>query len=560
MNDRIETGPSRIESAGHDRMIDCLLIGFNDYRFPALVEAVAAGGRDSGAFQDLRLSYVDYDGEPRRALDILTRFRREAAGDHDVDYHNSDFLWPVITYLGSFLHRHGFTFDYVNLFHKEKERLAELLSSGRVRSVAITTTLYVAGHPIKEIVDFVRGHAPDVKIIVGGPYVANLAAEAARDGLGARLRPLGADYYVVSREGELTLTRILARLRDGAGMHEVPNVVFHDGTRIVRTVDEVESNSIADNMVNYHLFPDESFNEFVTTRTGKSCPFSCSFCGFPQRAGKYTYLDLEHVERELDAIAKIPGVNTITFIDDTFNVPKVRFRELCQLMIDKGYGFKWNCYYRSDHGDRRTVELMRDAGCEGVFLGIESGSDPQLKRMNKTARRHHYLAALADLRDAGISTYGSLIIGFPGETDETVADTVDLLREGRPDFFRAQLWYADPVTPIWEQREQYGIKGRGFTWRHDTMDAAEACRHIERMFMTIDEPIWMPQFGFEQWSTFYLQRRGFTMGQVKSFLRAFNAVVRDQVQAPAGSADSDRLIQELKAACACDAAPRETTM
>ncbi|WP_162907419.1 PhpK family radical SAM P-methyltransferase [Allorhizocola rhizosphaerae] len=532
--------------------VDCVLIGFNDFDFPEYVQSVAATGRHAGAFQDVRLSYVDIDGQPLRALDVLSRYHQPVATRR---FHNADFLWPVITYLGTFLARHGFTFDYVNLFQEEKERLADVLRSGRVRTVAITTTLYVSPHPIQEIVGFVRDRAPDVTIIVGGPYIANLMAAAHGPGLEAALSNLGADIYVVGREGELALSRTLAALRDGRELHAVDNLVFRQGSGWVYTRQAPESNSLSENMVDYKLFPPSAFTEFVTTRTAKSCPFSCSFCGFPQRAGKYTYLELADVERELDNIAALPGISAVTFIDDTFNVPKVRFREILQLMIDKRYRFRWNSYYRSDHGDARTIDMMRQAGCEGVFLGIESGSDEQLSRMNKTARRADYLSALREFRRAGISTYASLIVGFPGETAETVAETESLLVQGQPDFFRAQLWYCDPVTPIWQRRKEFGIAGRGFTWRHDTMDAAEACAHIERIFGSIDSPIWMPQYGFEQWSVFYLLRRGMSMEGIKDFLRAFNAVVREQIRHPDRAEIHPALLDRLISSCQFDEAP-----
>src|SRR6185369_13411980 len=146
------------------------------------------------------------------------------------------------------------------------------------------------------------------------------------------------------------------------------------------------------------------------------------------------------------------------------------------------YGFRWNSFYRSDHGDPATIELMSEAGCEGVFLGIESGSDQMLERMNKASRRHDYLGALEVFNRTGIQTYASLILGFPGETEETIAETVSLIEEGRPTFYRAQLWYCDPITPIWERREELGIQGSAFNWSHDTMDWRTACEHIERIF------------------------------------------------------------------------------
>lgn len=528
-------------------MIECMLIGFNDFDFEEYVRLVAAGGEDSGAYQDLRLSFINYNGGPHRALDVLTQLHEPT--DAPLTFHNADFLWPVITYLGTYLARHGFTFDYVNLFQQDKEHLKRVLREGKVRTVAITTTLYVSPHPIIEIVEFVRACAPDVKIIVGGPYVANLAAVTKGPNLDSVLEYLGADIYVVGREGELALTGILTALRDGSDLRSINNLVYMQGGTLITTPEVNEANSLEENMVEYSLFKPEEFNQFVTTRTAKSCPFSCAFCGFPQRAGKYTYLDLDHVGRELDRIAQLPTVDTITFIDDTFNVPKVRFREILQLMIDREYRFRWNSYYRSDHGDSRTIELMREAGCEGVFLGVESGSDAQLERMNKSARRADYFASLSDFRRAEICTYASLIIGFPGETDSTVAETESLLREGRPDFFRAQLWYCDPVTPIWERRADFGIRGRGFNWKHSTMTAPEACAHIERLFLDIDDPIWMPQFGFEQWSVFYLLRRGMSMDQIKTFVRTFNSVVRQQIQVPACQEVDPMLFHELQQSC-----------
>src|SRR5262249_6019856 len=149
----------------------------------------------------------------------------------------------------------------------------------------------------------------------------------------------------------------------------------------------VESNSLEDNFVDYALFPRQELGEFISTRTAKSCPFSCAFCAFPERAGKYTYQSVEQVERELNAIEALGTVTTVTFIDDTFNVPKGRFKEILRMMIRNKYSFKWNSTYRCDHGDEDLIELMGRAKCEGVFLGVESGSNKILKIMNKAATR-----------------------------------------------------------------------------------------------------------------------------------------------------------------------------
>lgn len=533
-------------------MIDCLIVGFNDGNFEEYVKMVRAMGADAGAYRDLDLALVEHEGRPYRSMDILNHFYFEGGPAPARPFSNSDFLWPVVLYLGTYLSRRGFSFDYVNLFHLEKERLREKLARGDVRTVAITTTLYVSPHPILEIVSFVREHSPSTRVIVGGPYVANQAKALDEHALKEQLKYLGADIYVISQEGEHALAETLGALRRGSSLDGVDNIAYRSGGSYVLTRASIESNPLEENMVDYRLFPREEIGQFVSVRTAKSCPFSCSFCGFPQRAGKYKYTGVELVEQELNALRETGTVTTVTFLDDTFNVPKQRFKDILRMMIRNRYDFRWNCFYRSDQGDEEVIELMAEAGCEGVFLGVEAGSDVMLANMNKTSRRHHYARAIPLLREAGISTYASLIVGFPGETYDTIRDTVDLIETARPEFFRAQLWYCDPLTPIWERREEHGIRGSAFSWSHNTMDSQTACDLIEKMFLSVENSIWLPQFGFEQWSTFYLQRHGMSREQLRTFLRCFNAVKKEQLLHPERKEISPALLASLRASSRFD--------
>lgn len=526
--------------------IDCLIIGYNDSDFPGFVNMVKAMGADSGAFRDLNLAYIDFDGEPHRSIDMLNHFQFGGKSASPKPLHNADFLWPVVTYLGTYLAKRGYTFDYVNLPHLEKETLKEKLKSNDYLTIAITTTLYVSVHPILELMQVIKECGSKAKVIVGGPYVSNLPKMIDGLALQRMFKYLGADIYVISNEGEAALVNILETLKSNADLDKVDNIAYKKGSTYTMTQSSIESNPLEENMVDYSLFPSEDFGEFVTLRTAKSCPFSCSFCGFPQRAGKYKYLTVELVEQELNAIREIGGVTTLTFIDDTFNVPKERFREMLRMMIRNNYGYKWNSFYRSDHGDWQTIELMSKAGCEGVFLGIESGSDQMLERMNKTSRRKNYLEAIPQFRDAGIRTHANVIVGFPGETYETYQETRSLIEVARPDTFRAQLWYADPVTPIWKQKDQYGVKGSAFSWKHDGMDYSTACDWVDKMFLEIENSVWLPQNGFEQWSTFYLQRKGMSFETILAFLSSFNAIIKEKLRDPAKKSIAPTLLEELR--------------
>lgn len=531
-------------------MTDCLLVGLYEPDFPAHVELLKSMGADSGAYRDLDLAFIWYEGAPSRASDILTRLGLPDPLGSSKPFHNADFLWPVIQYLGTQLARAGHSFDYVNTPHTEWDSFTAKLSA-KPKVVAITTTLYVWAQPILELIKTVRDISPGSIIVVGGPFIANQQQLLGEADLERLLMYMGADAYIFSREGEQTLGALVEAVKTGQRLAQVPNLAFRDGPGLRFTDPQDEVNDLADG-VDYALFPKSDLGDLVSLRTARSCPYACAFCGFPQRSGAYTYLKPDDVERKLDRLAE-RGVTTLSFLDDTFNVPKGRFKEILRRMIRKNYGFRWNSFYRPDQGDPETIELMAESGCEGVFVGVESGSDRMLAAMKKTARRNSYLEAIPRLRAAGIIVHTNLIVGFPGETPDTIRETEDLLAQAQPDYFRPQLWYADPATPVWNDREALGIKGSGFAWQHNTMTSEEALGWIDRMMVSVENSVWLPQQGFELWSLFYLQRRGFSRAQTRHFVRCFNAAVAEKLLAT----DTQPVSEGLKSALMSAAAPTE---
>ena len=184
-------------------MIDCLIIGFNDSDFGDYVQMVKSMGQDSGAYRDLNLAFIEYEGKPYRSMDILNRFYAEDKLNPPKPFHNADFLWPVVTYLGSYLAQRDFTFDYVNLFHLEKDKLREKLEKNDILTIAVTTTLYVSPHPVLEIVSFIKKYNDRAKIVVGGPYINNQGANDPLDFLEAQQRRIRATSVQVSGSGHL---------------------------------------------------------------------------------------------------------------------------------------------------------------------------------------------------------------------------------------------------------------------------------------------------------------------------------------------------------------------
>ncbi|HEX8184754.1 MAG TPA: PhpK family radical SAM P-methyltransferase [Blastocatellia bacterium] len=509
--------------------LDCVVIGYNEIPFERYESFLRKYGEESEAYRDLRLSFVNLDDKKMDYVGLLNHAFELArpglkATSRKKSFKSGDIPNLAACYLTNFLTKRGLTAKYVNLFQEEKEKLAGYLACNPA-CVAITTTFYVLNLPVIEMVEFIRARNRDVKIVVGGPLVANHARNYQGEAFRAALDDIGADIYVVEGQGEHTLAQVINRLIAGDGLSDIPNIAYVEEGHLQRTRVVPENNSIDENYIDWRVYGAENLGRTIQTRTARSCAFNCSFCNYPTRAGKLTLANVETVEKELNSIGELGDVRNVVFIDDTFNIPLPRFKDLCRMMIKNDYGFDWYSYFRCSNSDEEAIDLMAKSGCKGVFLGIESGSATILKNMNKAATPEKYIEGMKLLHERGIITFGSFIIGFPGETDETVDETFQFIRETKPTYYRAQMWYCEPGTPIDNQRAKYKIEGEGFVWKHATMDSLAALDHIDRLFLTTKESLWLPQWSFDFWILPYLFGEGITPAQLQSFMESANGLL-----------------------------------
>jgi len=512
--------------------IDCVVIGYNETPFEQYESLLRKYGEESEAYRDLKLSFVDLQGHRLDYMGLLNHVLDQARLNGGSSHENQwlkacDIPNLAAAYLTHYLRRREFKTRCINLFQFEKETLARYLADGAL-CVAITTTFYLTNLPVNEIVRFIRENSKDTRIIVGGPLIANHARNCRNGELEAALNDIKADIYVVESQGEFTLAKAVAFLVKGGQLEEIPNIIFFENGEMRRTDTRPENNSLDEEFIDWGLLADAGVGPTIQTRTARSCAFSCSFCNYPTRAGKLTLAELSTVEKELDSMARL-NVKNVVFIDDTFNVPLPRFKDICRLMIERRYGFNWFSYFRCSNSDEESIALMAKSGCKGVFLGIESGSATILKNMNKAASVEKYEKGIKMLRQHRIMTFASLIIGFPGETEDTVRETVDFIKTNKPDYYRAQLWYCEPGTPIEARREQYRIRGNGFVWSHSTMDSLEAIDHIDRMFLNVNGSVWLPQWSFDFWALPYLFGRGFSDIELKELMISAQKLLRLEI-------------------------------
>jgi radical SAM PhpK family P-methyltransferase len=507
------------------RRLDCILIGYNETPFDKYESFLRNYGEDTEAYRDLRYSFIDLGDKKVSYVGLLNNVINSTSEGGKAltakdEFKSGDIPNLAAIYLVNFLRRRGFEASYINLFQYEKEKLGEYLSQDPL-CVGIATTLYVVNQPVSEMVTFIRENNPKVKIVVGGPLIANHSRNYQGEALRAALDDIGADIYVVEGQGEFALSQIVDYLKNGGNLSNIANLIYFENGRLHKTIVLPENNALDENYIDWRQFPEQNLGSTIQTRTARSCAFRCAFCNYPTRAGKLTLADIATVEKELDSLRDLGTVKNVVFIDDTFNVPLLRFKDLCRMMIKNNYDFNWFSYFRCGNADEETFELMAKSKCKGVFLGIESGSPAILKNMNKAATIEQYAKGMKMLRENGILAFGSFIIGFPGETHETVDETIAFIKESKPDYYRAQMWYCEPGTPIDQQRAKHKIEGEGFVWNHATMNSLEAMDQIDRAFLSIgtEESLWLPQWSFDFWILPYLLGRNITFDRLNDFMR-----------------------------------------
>ncbi|AKF03497.1 B12-binding domain-containing radical SAM protein [Sandaracinus amylolyticus] len=224
----------------------------------------------------------------------------------------------------------------------------------------------------------------------------------------------------------------------------------------------------------------------------RGCPYRCAFCNYPYLFDdtKFRYRSAERIDADWAAL-EAQGIEYVSCLDSLFTMPRKRLQELCRRLIARGSRLKWICYARADDlCDLPTAQLMKDAGCVQVQIGVESGSDVILKNMNKACTADENRRALINCRKVGLTSLVTVIVGFPGETRETVDETYALLASAPPDVFYVvafSTWVEGVPILKDESKKKHGLVTLGGVpspapyWRHPGMSCTEVSHEVKRL-------------------------------------------------------------------------------
>jgi anaerobic magnesium-protoporphyrin IX monomethyl ester cyclase len=343
-----------------------------------------------------------------------------------------------LLYLATIAKIYRYETKLLDLSSVEMEHIEEKIPNGY--DVYAFSTYSVNYNLTKEIAKTIKNNNPSSLFIAGGPHASALPDCVYLDGFN----------YVITGEADITLFQLLEKIKNKIPVDPIAKGVSPS------SLDEIP-------------FPDYSLIEFdtysrvldnnrcVSILSSRGCPYNCVFCNsnIIGTGKSVRYRSPENIVREIRQIKTKYGIQYFRFQDDLFTNNKKRVYELTTEIQKES--IKYRCFSRVNNFDPFLARRLSESGLIHVSFGVESGSNFILKQMQKKQNTQQIEKALSSAYQYGIRTRIFLIVGFPGETDATIKETVSFLKKLPWDEFSVYPLIAYPGTKIHTNPHKYGI-------------------------------------------------------------------------------------------------------
>jgi len=276
---------------------------------------------------------------------------------------------------------------------------------------------------------------------------------------------------VIRGEGEKPLYNLLMAIESGKKIKNIPSLVYRTKEGIISN--ELEAPLSAENIPEVDrkllptfgfIFDDRVFGNTpedmvsVVVMFSRGCPSNCIFCESPHMWGRRVRMKpLDMVIDEIKNIIAEYGVYNFVIDDDSFTASKKNVRAFCERLLKENINIKWRCNTKVSMVDREIMLLMKKAGCKKVTYGVESGNPIVLKNLRKSFTIEQVKRALNLNKETNLPGSMLMIIGSPGESPDTIKDSLSLIEELNPSGgFDFQIMQPHPGTDLRREIETFG--------------------------------------------------------------------------------------------------------
>jgi radical SAM superfamily enzyme YgiQ (UPF0313 family) len=357
-----------------------------------------------------------------------------------------------LLYLAGVLESNGKEVQILDLLVSKysKEKIKNKLEEYQPDIVGVTCV--TMNYPIaSDILKYCKSVNKDIITIIGGPHVTFAALETLTEAPWIDI--------VVRGEGELTLMDIV----NGKKLADIDGIAYrdkNDGIKLTRARHLIENLDELP-LPARHLFQLSRYHALdvhASLITGRGCPFSCIFCVGSKMGGRRVrYRNPKLVVDEVEQALTVYGFTKVNFEDDLLTLNHKHLYAICDEIIARGLKFKWSAFSRVDTVNPEMLRKMKESGCTHLLYGIESGNQHILDTAKKKITLDKIRDAVKMAKEADIQILASFIVGLPGETKETLQQSLQFAQGlGVPYGFHVLSPF--PGTEVREKANEYGIE------------------------------------------------------------------------------------------------------
>ncbi|MFA5797278.1 MAG: radical SAM protein [Candidatus Woesearchaeota archaeon] len=366
----------------------------------------------------------------------------------------SHLVAPIgLCYLSANLKKYGFDSKVWDFAGMNEEKIKSILLEEKPDIVGIPCLTIERGMSYK-LAKLVKTLFPECIIIFGGQH-ASLFPE--------QMFILAPIDYVVLYEGDHTLVELVRAITENEDITIIKGIAYRQGHKITLTLrrqleQDIDSFPVPDySNITFSNYISPAFNgDFIPIMSSRGCPYGCAFCSSsPYWEKRFRARSAENVLKEIRYYVKKYHTYNIFFYDDNFIIDKKRLIKICKGIIKMHKKIRFSIAASVRIIDDERVYWLKKAGCIGIGFGMESGSNIILKNIDKPQTKEEIRRAYMLVKNYHIDVGGSLIVGSPGETKETIKETADLLNEILPEklSYGGIMWIL-PGTKIYDLAKQ----------------------------------------------------------------------------------------------------------